>query len=185
MNPNKEATPQDRDALSKYHNEVRQKARNIHDELGISKEELMRRKAEAEKPYVVKPENSDKSFKIMSFSRAKQIMQGDSVKLQHNKQLRDMEIKTKTLKRIRNGVIFIASIAILYISLDLLYPRWKIRHDRNMMLQRRYNEIFLPSMQKYLAEQERLRAIEEGRAPAEELKLEEVERIIGPALPPK
>ena len=127
-------------------------------QLGFTEEEMIEKKRKAAEPYTAITKDTNRPIKINSAARAKSILQSGMVEKMVQKSTRDIEKKQTKFFYARCLAAIVGFSGAAWIFFEFLYPRYQLRNKRNDMLKRRYEEIFLPSMEKYLAEQERLKA---------------------------
>ncbi|RNF22035.1 uncharacterized protein Tco025E_03318 [Trypanosoma conorhini] len=106
-------------------------------ELGISAEELQRRRKQASSPRTFVSEHSSRAFEVKGSARAQQIMNAGLLERQRETRNTEVVRKMSVLRRVQLGT-FCAGIAMAcWLGVEYLLPRYAVVQERRRVMQLR------------------------------------------------
>ncbi|CAD2213366.1 hypothetical protein AGDE_01576 [Angomonas deanei] len=109
--------------------------KNPGQELGLSADEVARRKAEASKPRSFVSGETKREFEVKSSSRAQQIMNRGLDRSLREKRLSEFRKNTRLLRKVQIGLGIFTLIFLLYMGREFLLPHYAAVQQRNKILQ--------------------------------------------------
>lgn len=146
-------------------------------ELGISKEDLIKRKQEAMKPRTFSTEDA-KAFEVRSSTRAQQIMSAGLAEKQRDKRRRELKGSMNILRKFQYVLSFLGVGLIAWMTMQFLYPQYCAVQERNNLMAHRF-ERAQESLKKLADDPSRQAKVNSKDAFVRVVRLDEKGNIIG------
>lgn len=118
--------------------QMEQTRKNPEQELGMTAEELERRRAEATTPRKVTSGVTNRDFEVKSSTRAQQIMNKGINKMQREKKKRELKDSMKILRKFQVVLSIFGVMFIAWIGVEFLLPQYAAVQERQRRMKVRY-----------------------------------------------